>query len=306
MLQEAIQALDVREDGLYLDCTFGGGGHSTAILQRLSATGHLLAFDRDPYVLHISKQKNFADPRFHFVPGCYSKFPSVLANMQKIGQVQGILFDLGVSSMQLDDPGRGFSFRYDAPLDMRMNPHCGRSAQEWLNTTTESDIADVLYHYGDEKLARRIARGIIRQRALNNPICTTRQLSELVSTLYQRRKRRQRDIHPATKTFQAIRIFINRELDELRAALAAVPDALQAGGRLVTISFHALEDRIVKRFVRAQQRGGDVPASIPLPAAAMRPRLRPIGRTWRPSEQELRHNPRARSAVLRIAEKPRT
>lgn len=302
MLQEAIDALCVRQGGFYVDCTFGGGGHSAAILRSLGSSGYLLAFDRDPESLEIAARGCFSDPRFQLVQDCYSKFPLVLRRMRKIGQVHGILFDLGASSMQFDTPARGFSFRHEAPLDMRMDPAQALSARSWLNRAAEQEIADVLYHYGDERLARRIARAIVEQRD-RLPITTTRQLSELVSGLYRKRPGRARTIHPATRTFLAIRIHVNQELEELQRALGAVPAALRAGGRLVTISFHSSEDRIVKRFVRGSRHPETPVPFLPLPAARPAARLRAVGRARRPGPAECAANPRARSALLRVAER---
>lgn len=302
MLQEAIDALCVRQEGFYVDCTFGGGGHSAAILRNLGPSGYLLAFDRDPESLEIAAGERFADPRFQLVRDCYSKFPSVLRRMRKIGQVHGILFDLGASSMQFDTPARGFSFRHDAPLDMRMDPGQELSACSWLNRAGEQEIADVLYRYGDERLARRIARGIVAQRD-RRPITTTCQLGELVCGLYRKRRGRARAIHPATRTFLAIRIRVNQELEELQRALEAAPEALRVGGRLVTISFHSSEDRIVKRFVRASRRPGAPLPFLPAPGPPPAPRLRAVGRPRRPAAAECKANPRARSALLRVAER---
>ena len=282
MLAEALAGLAVRTAGVYVDATFGRGGHSAAILDRLKDSGMLHALDQDPQAAaHAWRQfAGVANFRMH---QCNFDRLGELGRTESIdGRVDGILFDLGVSSPQLDDAARGFSFGKDGALDMRMDPRTGESASQWLARATEQEIADVLWRYGEERASRRIARAIVAARA-HTPIATTSQLAQLL--LDAHRGPRQK-IHPATRSFQAIRIHINRELERLESALAQAKDILAPEGRLCVISFHSLEDRIVKRFVRDSQGAG----------------IRKIGRYF-PSDEESAENPRARSAVLRVAEK---
>jgi 16S rRNA (cytosine1402-N4)-methyltransferase len=240
-----------------------------------------------------------SDPRFEIEHGNFARLGQVVAERQLQGRVNGLLLDLGVSSPQLDDAGRGFSFSDDGPLDMRMDPGAGESAAQWLGGASEQAIADVLKVYGEERFARRIARKIVETRK-EQTIETTRQLAELVAAAVPVRERNK---HPATRTFQAIRIYINRELEELESVLAQVPDVLAVHGRLAVISFHSLEDRMVKRFIRREYQGEPLPPDLPVAAPAHHPRLKPLGKAIRPGQDELEHNPRARSAVLRLAER---
>lgn len=299
LLNEVLQGLNIRPGGCYVDCTFGRGGHSRAILQRLDARGRLFAIDRDPEAVQKVDAEISTDNRFRLIHGSFTMLKEVAVKNNMMRHVDGILFDLGVSSPQLDDATRGFSFRLDGRLDMRMDNTSGMTAAEWLMNAREPEIAKVLREYGEERFARRIARAIVKARA-ENRIETTHQLADLVSAAVPIREK---DKHPATRTFQAIRIFINRELDEIRAALTQTLEVLADGGRLAVISFHSLEDRIVKRFMREQSRGDEFPPDLPVPHALLKPKLKIIGKAIHPSASEIDNNPRARSAVLRIAER---
>ena len=299
LLAEVLKGLGIQPDGVYVDGTFGRGGHAGAILQELGPDGRLLAMDRDPDAVHSAEVQYGGDPRFEIEQGTFAMLGKVVTGRQLQGRVDGLLLDLGVSSPQLDDAARGFSFSDDGPLDMRMDPGTGQSAAQWLAGAGEQAIADVLKVYGEERFARRIARKIVETRR-EQTLCTTRQLAELVADAVPVRERNK---HPATRTFQAIRIYINRELEELEDVLAQVPDVLAVHGRLAVISFHSLEDRIVKRFIRREYQGDQLPPDLPVAAPLHRPRLKPIGKAIRPGREELDHNPRARSAVLRLAER---
>jgi 16S rRNA (cytosine1402-N4)-methyltransferase len=299
LLGETLDALSVKADGKYLDATFGRGGHSRAILAQLSEDGRLLGLDRDPQAIVAGEQLAAEDPRFSIEQAAFSELEKTIHARLWQGQVDGILMDIGVSSPQLDDASRGFSFLKDGPLDMRMNPDVGISAAEWLATADRDDIAHVLKTLGEERYSKRIARAIVESRD-ENPIRTTRQLAELVDRASPSREKHK---HPATRTFQAIRIHINNELEELKQALDQALDVLAVGGRLVVISFHSLEDRIVKRFFRDQARGDDLPSHFPVTVDQLNPRLKVIGKAVKAGEAELAVNPRARSAVLRVAEK---
>jgi len=299
LLDEVLDALQVKQDGLYVDGTFGRGGHAAAVLERLGTQGRLLAFDKDPYALNYAADRFGDEPRLIMRGGSFGNLQSVVTELGWQGKVDGILLDLGVSSPQLDDASRGFSFLNDGPLDMRMDPHSGVSAADWLADADAEQIADVLWRYGEERHSRRIARAVVAARAAD-PIRSTRQLAELIAAAVPGREGRK---HPATRSFQAIRIFINRELQDLEAVLPQAVDVLAAGGRLAVISFHSLEDRLVKRFIRDQQRGPQLPPDLPIMPQAFAPRLRAVGKPVRASEQEVRSNPRARSAVLRVAER---
>jgi len=297
LLAEALAALAIRPDGVYVDATFGRGGHSRAILAQLGPQGRLCALDRDPAAVAVGEA--WVDPRFRIFHAPFSQLAAVLGGVG-VNTVDGILFDLGVSSPQLDTPARGFSFRHAATLDMRMDPSRGPSAADWLNTAAEAEIARVIRDYGEERFAKPIAKAIVAARS-SQPLSNTRELAQLVASVVRTREPGQ---DPATRTFQAVRIHINRELDEIAEALPQAVDLLGPGGRLAVISFHSLEDRLVKRFMRDEAAGEQVPSEIPLPANALRPgRLRLIGRARRAGTDEVRANPRARSAVLRIAER---
>ncbi len=299
LIDKVLDALQVKPDGLYVDGTFGRGGHAAAVLDRLGTHGKLLAFDKDPDALAFAADRFGGEPRLDLRRGSFGNLGTVVLELDWKGKVDGILLDLGVSSPQLDDARRGFSFLSDGPLDMRMNPHSGISASDWLARASDRDIADVLWKYGEERRSRRIARAIVTSRE-ETPITTTSQLAGLIAAAVPGHGHKR---HPATKSFQAIRIFINQELDDLEAVLPQTVDALAPGGRLAVISFHSLEDRIVKRFIRDQHRGPQLPPDLPVMPAMYRPPLKPVGKQVRADEKEIQVNPRARSAVLRVAER---
>ena len=297
LLEQAVDGLKVRSDGCYVDCTFGRGGHSRLILARLGRAGRLLALDRDPQA--VAAGGEIDDGRFRILHGRFSRLAALAAGAG-VTAADGILLDLGMSSPQLDDPARGFSFRFDAPLDMRMDPGAGITAAEWLARAPEREIREVISNHGEERFAKSIAAAIVAARA-RGPVGTTRELAALVAKAVPAREPQQ---DPATRTFQAIRIHLNQELEELSLALPQCMELLRPGGRLVVISFHSLEDRIVKRFLRDNARADRLPPRLPLRARELpRPPLRLIGRAVRPSAAEVAANPRARSAVMRIAGK---
>jgi len=299
LLAEVLTALSIKPDGVYVDGTFGRGGHANAILAELGPQGRLLAMDRDPEAVQSAEQQFGTDPRFEIEQGAFTMLSKVIAQRQLQGKVNGLLLDLGVSSPQLDDASRGFSFSADGPLDMRMDPSSGVSASEWLESASESDIARVLKVFGEERFSRRIARSVVETRQAS-PLRTTRQLAGLIEAAVPRREKNK---HPATRSFQAIRIFINGELDEITAVLEQVIDVLAPHGRMAVISFHSLEDRIVKRFIRDEYRGEQPPEEFPLAGMDYVPRLKPVGKAVRAAAAEVDQNPRARSAVLRVAER---
>ena len=297
LLEQAVDGLKVRGDGCYVDCTFGRGGHGRLILARLGGAGRLLALDRDPQA--VAAGGEIDDRRFRILHGRFSRLAALAAGAG-VTAADGILLDLGMSSPQLDDPARGFSFRFDAPLDMRMDPGAGITAAEWLARAPEHEIREVIRNYGEERFAKSIAAAVVAARA-RGPVGTTRELAALVAKAVPAREPQQ---DPATRTFQAIRIHLNQELEELSLALPQCMELLRPGGRLVVISFHSLEDRIVKRFLRDNARADRLPPRLPLRARELpRPPLRLIGRAVRPSAAEVAANPRARSAVMRIAGK---
>jgi 16S rRNA (cytosine1402-N4)-methyltransferase len=293
--EQAVEGLRVRSGGCYVDCTFGRGGHSRRILAGLGRGGRLLALDRDPHA--VAAGGEIDDGRFSILHGQFSRLGELAASAG-IARADGILLDLGVSSPQLDDPARGFSFRHDAPLDMRMDPGAGTSAAEWLARASESEIADVLYTYGEERQSRRIARAIVARRA-QQPITRTAELAELIASVMPRGAEK---IHPATRSFQAIRIHVNRELADLESGLDAALSALKPAGRLAVISFHSLEDRIVKRFIARHAKAPAANRRLP-EAQPFVPTLAAIGDAQKAGADETAANPRARSAVLRVAEK---
>ena len=302
MVAEAVAGLNVQESGIYVDATFGRGGHTRAILGRLGAAGRVVALDRDPDA--VAAAVDIADPRLVVRHAAFSSLARVL-EAEGIALCDGVLFDLGVSSPQLDRAERGFSFRHDGPLDMRMDTSRGITAAGWLNEADEHEIAEVINVYGEERFAKRIARAIVAARA-EQPFTTTRQLGVLVAKAVGTREPGQ---DPATRTFQAVRIFINQELAELEQVLPQAVSKLSPGGRLAVISFHSLEDRIVKRFFRAAERPGENPALARLPLRERdlpQPLLHRLGRQIRAGSDEVARNPRARSAVLRIAERTAT
>ena len=297
LLNEAVEALNIRPDGTYVDATYGRGGHSGRILGQLGRTGRLIALDRDPASLAAAARTS--DVRLVAFHMNFSKIDEALANMN-VSKVDGVLLDLGVSSPQLDSAHRGFSFRTDGPLDMRMNTETGITASEWLAQAPEREIAEVIKGYGEERFAKQIARAIVAARS-SKPIYRTRQLAEIVAKAVPTREPRQ---DPATRTFQAIRIHINQELEELEIALPRCLEVLATGGRLVVISFHSLEDRIVKRYMRKESQHGVLPVRLPVRAAELpKPRLSLVGKPVYPNDDEIRANPRARSAVMRVAER---
>jgi 16S rRNA (cytosine1402-N4)-methyltransferase len=298
LLYLAVDALEIasRSGGTFVDATFGRGGHSRLILERLGPHGRLIAIDRDPEAVRAARE--IRDPRFVAVQARFSELQAVLDEL-RAGGVDGVLFDLGVSSPQLDDPGRGFSFRFDAPLDMRMDPSQGGSALDWLERADEAEIREVLSSYGEERFAKQIAKAIVAARRGG----TLRRTGELAAVVAAAVRTREPGQDPATRTFQAIRIHVNQELEELSLTLPQALAALRPLGRLAVISFHSLEDRIVKRFMREAARPA-VPERLPLRARELPPpTLRIVGRPVRPGAAEIRSNPRARSAVLRVAEK---
>ncbi len=299
LLPQTMAALAVRSDGLYVDGTFGRGGHAAALLQRLGPAGRLYAFDRDPAAVAVARRRFGDDPRFHIEARSFADLGEWGAERGLAGRIAGVMLDLGVSSPQLDTPERGFSFLREGPLDMRMDTRQGETAAQWLAVAPEQEIARVLRSYGEERFAGRIARAIVRRRA-RAPLRTTTELAELVAASVPARERHR---HPATRTFQALRIQVNRELEALAAGLEGAVGLLAPGGRLAVISFHSLEDRLVKQFIRDQSRGEDWPRGLPLPGRPAPGRLRPIGSLVRPDAAETARNPRARSARLRVAER---
>lgn len=301
LLDEAVNGLNLRHNGIYIDGTFGRGGHSRLILSQLGADGRLLAIDRDPQA--IDAARGIQDARFSIIHGPFSAVADYMAERELTGHIDGVLLDLGVSSPQLDDPLRGFSFMRDGPLDMRMDTTRGQSAAEWLAKADAEDIAWVLKTFGEERFAKRIAQAIVAQNQ-QSPLTRTHELAELIVNASPFREKHK---HPATRSFQAIRIYINSELEELERALDGALEVLAPGGRLSVISFHSLEDRLVKRFIRDHSRGPQVPARMPLTEAQIaeqggKAQLKPVGK-MQPSAGEIADNPRARSSVLRFAEK---
>ncbi|MCO6513464.1 MULTISPECIES: 16S rRNA (cytosine(1402)-N(4))-methyltransferase RsmH [Snodgrassella] len=299
LLNEAVAGLQVQPAGVYVDGTFGRGGHSRLILSQLGVDGRLVVFDKDPQAIAVAKQLAQQDGRVLVVHEGFCALTRSLAQLG-IRQINGALFDLGISSPQIDEAGRGFSFRFDAPLDMRMDTTRGQSAAQWLAVAEEQAIHEVIRNYGEERFSRQIARAIVEQRE-EMPITTTGQLARLVAQVVRTRERGQ---DPATRTFQAIRIFINGELEEITAVLPQAMDCLVAGGRLAVISFHSLEDRIVKRFMQQYSRPAPLPRwAVVKEADREQPPLRLIGKAQKPTSAEIEANPRARSAVLRVAER---
>jgi len=299
LLDEVIKALNIHSDGFYIDGTFGRGGHSREIIKRLGRKGRLLAFDKDPDAVMSVGMDLIEDDRFEIIKGSFTMLMKYVKKHEVEEKVSGVLFDFGVSSPQLDDDKRGFSFKYDSPLDMRMNPGEGESIASWLNKANEKEIADIIYKYGEERASRRIAKAIVAFRE-KTPIDSTKQLADIVCKTIPNKKSQ---IHPATKTFQAFRIYINHELDEIKEVLPQATDVLCVGGRLAMISFHSLEDRIVKRFLRDQSKPIEQPLEIPLQKENLGIKLKLIGKKVRPSEKEVSNNPRSRSALLRVAER---
>lgn len=299
LLQAVLEGLNVRNDGLYVDGTFGRGGHSREILERLGTKGRLLAIDRDPQAVEAAGALLGGDARFEIVRGEIAELSEIVAEHKMLGKVDGLLFDLGVSSPQLDDPARGFSFRTDGPLDMRMDPTSGHSAADWLSRANETSLKKVLAEYGEERFAARIARAIVTARG-ERAITRTSQLADIVAASVPARGER---IHPATRTFQALRIAVNDELGQLERGLSAVPSLLARGGRFCAISFHSLEDRRVKRFLRTASQESEQYRGLPSIPEQHRPPMHLIGKLVRAAPDEIAVNPRARSARLRVAER---
>lgn len=299
LLNEAVDALITDDSGFYVDGTFGRGGHSQKILQKLSADAQLMAIDKDVVAIAEAEKLFANDARFFIQHGSFAQMKEWLVGLDKAGSVTGVLLDLGVSSPQLDEAERGFSFMQEGPLDMRMNTAAGQTAAEWLEYASEADIARVLKEYGEERFSKRIARAIVSEQAVE-PIVTTQRLAKIVS---EANPAWEKGKHPATRAFQAIRIFINDELKDLDDVLGQALDVLDVGGRLVVISFHSLEDRRVKRFIRQQVKGDPLPIGVPVREEQLNKRLRSIGKAVKASAVELERNPRARSAVMRVAEK---
>ena len=298
LLDEAVAALAIKPAGLYVDATFGRGGHSRRILQALGENGRLISLDRD--LEAVKSATAIRDQRFSMVHRHFAALKEVLAEMD-VKKVDGVLLDLGISSPQIDESERGFSFRFDGPLDMRMDQSSGQTGAEFLAATSEQQLTGVIKNYGEERFAKQIARAIITARTGGQPITTTGQLAKIVAGAVPKSEPGQ---DPATRTFQALRIFLNQELEELSLVLPQCLDVLAPGGRLAVISFHSLEDRLVKRFIRAEQDRDDLPANFPVRAKDLpQPRMVAIGRAIKPSATEIRRNPRSRSAVLRVAER---
>lgn len=299
LLKEAVEALICDPSGFYVDGTYGRGGHSRRILEGLNAEGSLLAIDKDPAAIANAEQLKASDTRFDIAHRSFAQLSQLMAQHDRMQQVSGVLLDLGVSSPQLDDANRGFSFQNDGPLDMRMNTSEGVSASEYVNTVEEEDLIWVLKNYGEERFAKRIARAIIAQR-LQQPFSTTAELAKVVS---EANPAWEKNKHPATRAFQAIRIQVNNELGDIEQALDQALDVLKVGGRLVVISFHSLEDRIVKQFIRKHEKGDFLPKGLPVTEDQLNKRLKSIRKAVKASQEEVQENVRSRSAVMRVAEK---
>jgi len=298
LLQEAVDQLVVDPDGSYVDGTFGRGGHSKLILESINE-GQLLAFDKDPEAIAEAAQHFSSDARFSIEQRSFACLQESIESRGLMGKVSGVLLDLGVSSPQLDDAERGFSFINDGPLDMRMNPDVGQSAADWINQAEEKEIARVMKDYGEERYARRIAGAIVREREIE-PITRTLRLAKIVA---EANPAWEKNKNPATRAFQGIRIFINNELGDLEAVLEQALEVLAVGGRLVVISFHSLEDRLVKRFIRRHERGDELPAGLPVMDSQLNKRLKNVSKAVKASKTEVDVNVRSRSAIMRIAEK---
>ncbi len=299
LLHEAVDALVVDPGGFYVDGTFGRGGHTAELLSKLSAEASVVAIDKDPQAIAEGERRFSEDPRLQLVHGSFADLSEIVVQMGKSGELSGVLLDLGVSSPQLDQAERGFSFMRDGPLDMRMDTSKGLSAAEWIASADEQEIARVIKEYGEERFARRMASAVVAERA-KTPITRTVQLAGILAAAHPAWERGK---HPATKAFQAIRIFINRELDDLEALLEQIIDTLKVGGRLVVISFHSLEDRRVKRFIRDQDQGIKLPKNLPIRDIDRGVRLIKVGKAVKPAGTEVDGNVRSRSAVMRIAER---
>lgn len=309
LLHEAVTALAIKNDGFYIDATFGRGGHSSLIIAQLSDAGCLLLIDKDPQAISYAKEKYANDHRIFIWQGSFKDFPLALEQLEINRKPDGLLLDLGVSSPQLDDASRGFSFQRDGALDMRMNPDSGESAAEWLNNAEEKEIADVLWQFGEERFSRKIARKIIKERELL-PIETTLRLASIVANAIPKSKQK-KGKNPATRSFQAIRIFINKELDDLDMCLQHSMESLAKQGRIVVISFHSLEDRMVKRFLKSKSTQPQLPRGLPVMDTQMEQLMgkefsiacKIIGKPIKASQQEIEKNTRSRSAIMRVGEK---
>ena len=299
LLEEAVDALNIVESGIYVDGTFGRGGHSQKIIQSLGANGKLIVVDKDPQAIATAQKMFAGDERCHVFHGSFAEVDEYLEAQGLAGRVNGVLLDLGVSSPQLDDSQRGFSFTNDGPLDMRMDSSKGETAAQWIATADAKDIAVVLKEYGEERFAKRIAKFIVERRE-EEPITTTGQLAAIISDAIPRKEKHK---NPATRSFQAIRIYINRELDDLSDCLSKMFDVLALGGRLVVISFHSLEDRMVKRFMRDNSKVGKLPPGVPIVPEELQPKMKLASKAVKAGEIEVEQNPRARSAVMRVAER---
>ena len=299
LLNEAVEALNLQAGGNYIDGTFGRGGHSRKILEGLGEDASLFVVDKDPAAIEVAQVLKEEDGRVQIMHGSFSDIKGLVSDAGLLGKIDGVLLDLGLSSPQLDESERGFSFMRNGPLDMRMNNEGGVSAQEWLKTVDEFELATVIKQYGEERFSKRIARAIVEARE-EESIDDTKKLADIVSKAIPKWEKHK---HPATRTFQAIRIFINQELEDLRKALDDVLEVLASDGRIVVISFHSLEDRIVKTWVKRLAKGDEVPSYIPVTHDSLNQKLKIIGKAVKPSEQEVERNPRARSAIMRIAEK---
>ncbi len=299
LLNEAVSALNLKEDGVYVDGTFGRGGHSKKILEGLADSAQLFVIDKDPSAIAVAESLRDSDARVEVLHGSFAEMRNILEGKELLGKVDGVLLDLGLSSPQLDEGERGFSFMRNGPLDMRMNTSEGQSAKDWIAEVGEAELADVIKKYGEERFAKRIARAIVTERE-ERAIEDTHHLAELVSQAIPKWEKHK---HPATRTFQAIRIYVNQELDDLNEVLDGILDVLASGGRLVVISFHSLEDRIVKTWVKRMEKGDDIPSYIPVTHNELNQKVKVIGKAVKAGQEELEKNPRARSAVMRIAEK---
>ncbi len=299
LLNEVIANLAIQPDGVYLDATFGRGGHAQAILNQLAPTGRLLAMDKDPEAVAYARTHFSSDKRFMIQHGSFAEMTQFIAKQNLVGKINGILLDLGVSSPQLDDPERGFSFIRKGKLDMRMDHSRGVDAATWLAKINEKELAAVLWEYGEERFSRRVAKAIVSART-ETPITTTAELAEIVAKAIPNW---QKGKHPATRSFQAIRIAVNQELEDLESGLKQSVEMLSVGGRLLVISFHSLEDRIVKHFMQRKERGAEIPADLPIKQVDIEVSFKRLGSAIKPSEKEIAMNPRARSAILRIGEK---
>ena len=298
LLHETVDAIVADKNGIYVDATFGRGGHTRCLLSKLSAEARVLAFDKDPEAIAVGQQLMAEDSRFTIIHDSFAGLQQHIEAQQLTGKIDGIMADLGVSSPQLDDASRGFSFMNDGPLDMRMNPDQGQSAAEWLQTISESELADVFFQYGEERHSRRIAKAI--KKALEQaPITSTKTLAEIIATAHPAWERHK---HPATRCFQAIRIAINQELEDIKIFLPQAIAALKPQGKLAVISFHSLEDRLIKQFLQKQARGDDLPRDLPIRNSELNPQVKLLGKTAA-SHEEVSANPRARSAYLRKAQK---